>query len=221
LSAQGHKTSACTAPTPPYRRLTNGSRSGGGRTTSVCRVVHQRFPDEPIAAAQARGFVGSALRRWSLDALVPNVQLAVTELVTNAILHARTPIVVTLCVSGGMVEVAVTDYDPRVPHALPHREDLLADLDALSQHPIDDADPRHAGLHYGASGSVAAGRGLIILDAISATWGVTEHAGRKDVWARLPVDEHWPYADDCPCEHGELSTASGNRLSRVEGAWDA
>jgi histidine kinase-like protein len=186
----------------------------------VCRVVQQQFPDEPIAAAQARGFVGETLHRWDLQDLAADAQLAVTELVTNAILHARTPIVVTLCVAGGIAEVAVTDYDPRTPRALPHRENLLADLDALGPGADDDPDPRHVGLHYGPSGSVAAGRGLIILDAISSAWGVTENPQGKDVWARLPVSDTWPYRDDCTCDHGELFTASGRSLTRIPGAWD-
>jgi len=184
-------------------------------------VVQEQFPDEPIAAAQARTFVADALHRWALDALVPDVQLAVTELVTNAILHARTPIVVTLCVADGVAEVAVTDYDPRAPRALPHRVDLLADLDALGPGVGDDPDPRHVGLHYGPSGSVAAGRGLIILDAISSAWGVTQHPDGKDVWARLPVSDEWEFLDDCTCSHGEMATASGHQLTRIPGAWDA
>jgi anti-sigma regulatory factor (Ser/Thr protein kinase) len=186
----------------------------------VCRVVQQQFPDQPIAAAQARAFVGATLRRWDLAELAADVQLAVTELVTNAILHARTPIVVTLCVARGIAEVAVTDYDPRTPRTLPHREDLLADLDALGPGAGDDPDLRHVGLHYGPSGSVAAGRGLIILDAISTAWGVTRRPHGKDVWARLPVGETWGYRDDCTCDGGELSTASGRRLARISGAWD-
>lgn len=186
----------------------------------MCRVVQRQFPDEPIAAAQARGFVGDTLNRWELASLAADVQLAVTELVTNALLHARTPIVATLCVANGMAEIAVTDYDPRVPRLLPHRDNLLADLDALAASALDDPDPRHAGLHYGPSGSVAAGRGLIILDAISSAWGVTEHPHHKDVWARLPVDEDWAYRGDCTCDDGELSTASGRRLARITGPWD-
>ena len=186
----------------------------------MCRVVQHHFPDQPMAAAQARAFVGSVLQRWSLEPVVPDVQLAVTELVTNAILHARTPIVVTLCIAGGMVEVAVTDYDPRAPRPVPPRQDLLRDLDALHDSADDDPDPRHTSMHYGPSGSVAAGRGLIILDAISSDWGVTPHPQGKDVWARLPVVAGWSYADDCTCAHGELATASGRSLSHIAGAWD-
>jgi anti-sigma regulatory factor (Ser/Thr protein kinase) len=192
---------------------------------NVCRVAQQHLEDQPVAAAKARSFVASTLRRWELPAMIPDAQLAVTELVTNAILHARTPIVVTVCVAEGTVEVAVTDYDPRAPRLLPPREDLLADLDALKargdDHADPQADPRAIGLHYGPSGSVAAGRGLIILEAITSAWGVTPHPDGKDVWARLPVTPTWPYLEACSCSpEAELSTASGRPLQHIAGGWD-
>ena len=187
----------------------------------MCRVVQARFADEPIAAARARGFVGETLTGWKLADVAEDVQLAVTELVTNAILHARTPLVVTLCVADGLVEVAVTDHDPRTPRSRPQRSDLLADLDALDDLVDDDPDPRQRGLHYGPSGSVAAGRGLIILEAISSSWGVTRHPDGKDVWARLAVPEQWPFSDDCRCgDEGDLKTASGRPVLHIGGPWD-
>jgi hypothetical protein len=188
----------------------------------VCRVAQARFPDQPVAAARARDFVGNTLGTWELAELMPDAKLAVTELVTNAILHARTPIVVTVAVAAGMAEIAVTDYDPRAPRVLPHRADLLADLDALGATATDDDDPRSNALHYGPSGSVAAGRGLIILDAIAASWGVTAHADGKDVWARLPVPGQWTYRDDCSCgPDAELTTASGRPVHHINGSWDS
>ena len=187
----------------------------------MCRVAQRRFPDQPIVAARAREFVGETLRGWQLPLLVDDVELAVTELVTNAVLHARTPILVTLCVENGTAEVAVTDYDPRTPRLLSHRDDLLGDLDALGTGGSDADDPRHAGLHYGPSGSVTAGRGLIILDAISDQWGVTPHAEGKDVWARLPVPGDWPHTDRCRCGHSDAAaTASGRPVEHISGPWD-
>lgn len=188
----------------------------------MCRVAQARFPEQPVAAARARDFVGTTLDRWELTDLAADAKLAVTELVTNAILHARTPIVVTVCVAAGTAEIAVTDYDPRAPRVLPHRADLLADLDALAATATDDDDPRSNALHYGPSGSVAAGRGLIILEAIAASWGVTPHADGKDVWARLPVPGQWNYRDGCTCgPDADLTTASGRPVTHIKGSWDA
>lgn len=187
----------------------------------MCRVAQEHFRDEPVAAMGARGFVTVTLRQWGLGTIVPDMELAVTELMTNAILHARTPIVVTLSVAQSTTEVAVTDYDPRVPQALPQRQDLLADLDAISDSTTEDVDPRHQALHYGPSGSVTAGRGLIILDAISSSWGVTPHPDGKDVWARIPVPTEWPFLDACTCASGATqATASGRPLTHISGAWD-
>jgi Histidine kinase-like ATPase domain len=186
----------------------------------VCRVAQERFPDEPIAAVRSRGFIAAALRRWSLPDLVPDMELAVTELVTNAILHACTPLVVTLCVADGRAEVAVTDHDLRSPRMLPHRSDLAADLDALAE-AQDDEDPRHLRMHYGPAGSVTAGRGLIILDAISSAWGVTPRPNGKDVWACMSVPSTWPHLGECVCStDSSLTTASGLPVRHIAGEWD-
>ncbi|BEP12421.1 hypothetical protein acdb102_07320 [Acidothermaceae bacterium B102] len=187
----------------------------------MCRVAQQHFPDDPAAVSPARLFVGVTLRRWDLGALVPDGELAVSEMLTNAMVHARPPIVVMVCVTEGITEIVVTDSDPRTPRLRPQRRDLLADLDALPLGIEDHADPRHPGLRYGPSGSIAAGRGLIILDAISTAWGVRRHDHGKDVWARLAVPTAWPHLSACTCRQstGRMS-ASGLPLHHLEGAWD-
>ncbi|MDQ6838648.1 MAG: ATP-binding protein, partial [Actinomycetota bacterium] len=79
------------------------------------RVEH-RF--EPVACTvmDARRLVRSTLDAWSVpegDAL-----LLVSELATNAVLHAHTPYTVTVSiVAPARVRVAVTDDDPRPPIA--------------------------------------------------------------------------------------------------------
>ena len=186
----------------------------------MCRVAQQHFPDDPAAPSLARDFVGRTLRRWDLSELVPDVELAVSEMLTNAVVHARTPIVATLSVAAGTAELAVTDPDPRTPRLLPQRHDLLADLDALPAGGEDHADPRHAGLLYGPSGSIAAGRGLIILDAISSSWGVTPRADGKDVWARFAVPARWPHLGGCVCREQAALSASGLPVQHSPGAWD-
>lgn len=187
----------------------------------MCRVAQQHFPVDLAAPSLAREFIGQTLRRWDLAELVHDSVLAVSEMLTNAVVHARTPIVATLCVADSIAEIAVTDRDPRAPRLRPPRRDLLADIDALPPGSENHVDPRHPGLRSGPSGSIAAGRGLIILDAISLSWGVTHHGGGKDVWARFRVPARWPYLAGCACRHesGRVS-ASGLPLQHVEGAWD-
>ncbi|WP_037854937.1 SpoIIE family protein phosphatase [Streptomyces sp. NRRL S-340] len=78
----------------------------------------RRFPPEPESVPQARRFVRAALDHVAAD-LVETAQLLVSELVTNAVLHARTPVEVTACAEGGTVRVRVSDRRPDrglVPH---------------------------------------------------------------------------------------------------------
>jgi anti-sigma regulatory factor (Ser/Thr protein kinase) len=68
------------------------------------------------ASRQARAYVRSALTALGHPALADSAELAVTEMVTNACLHARTPIVVRLRVTAeNTVRIEVTDESPRAP----------------------------------------------------------------------------------------------------------
>jgi hypothetical protein len=142
--------------------------------------------------------------------------LAVSELVTNAVLYARTEIEVELCVSGGAVTVAVIDRDQRPPVVRPVRLDLLADLDA-SPFVAPDLDDRHPTTYVGSSGSIAGGRGLLIVEALAAEWGVAERADGKEVWLTMPV--HWTHEQECVCDHHRLARP-GQGCVHMEGPWD-
>lgn len=80
-------------------------------------------PQKPLALApigqasgQARAYIRHGLTALGCDALLDSAELAVTELVTNACLHARTPITVTLRVmADNAIRIEVTDESPRVP----------------------------------------------------------------------------------------------------------
>jgi hypothetical protein len=148
----------------------------------------------------------------------------VSELVTNAVLHARTHLEVTLSVAGGTFEIAVRDHDPRPPVLRPMRTNLLADLDALASQPRNGGrrgpiDERHESLHVGRSGSVAAGRGLLIVDALADEWGVTERADGKEVWLTMATPT-WSYLDACDCAHSGERSASGMACHHIPGPWD-
>jgi anti-sigma regulatory factor (Ser/Thr protein kinase) len=85
--------------------------------------VTGELPQEPLALApvgqasrEARAYVRHGLTALGWDTLLDSAELAVTELVTNACLHARTPIVVALRVlADHSVRIEVTDESPRVP----------------------------------------------------------------------------------------------------------
>jgi len=80
-------------------------------TPRSARVTLPAGPDSP---GLARRFVQRQLSGWGLDGLVDDVCLVVTELVTNAVLHARSDMEVVLEV-GDRVRLEVQDRSPRIP----------------------------------------------------------------------------------------------------------
>jgi anti-sigma regulatory factor (Ser/Thr protein kinase) len=82
-------------------------------------------------------------------------QLLVSELVTNAVLHAGTYIVVEVRVDDVRVRVAVKDLSAAFPQ------------------------PRVA------ADDASGGRGLQLVEALSSSWGWDLTAGGKSVWFEL------------------------------------
>ena len=104
----------------------------------------------------AREFVTMHLEQNLLPGLVDEARLVASELATNAVRHARTPFAITIERRDGEVTISVRDWSSEVPVAGSRR--LLA----------------------------TGGRGLMLVDALSVTWGVTVKAdGGKSVWARF------------------------------------
>jgi anti-sigma regulatory factor (Ser/Thr protein kinase) len=109
----------------------------------------------PSSVARARNFLGDALRQWAVPEETEELaRLALSELVTNAIVHARTHVVVRVRSEPDAVWVGVTDQDDTLP--------------VLSQ-----AEPESFG-----------SRGLAIVDAVARRWGVDRQFSRpgKTVW---------------------------------------
>ncbi len=208
----------------------------------MCRRALLGLEPTPQAAGEARRFVASACHRWEIGGVVDELTLTVSELVTNAVLHARTQIEVELCVTGGTATLCVIDRDPRPPVIRPVRLDLLADLDAAGP---DSAGPNGAGPHgagpdgagpdrgptvtvdlgdrhptsyVGSSGSIAGGRGLLIIDALADEWGVAERADGKEVWLTLPVE--WTHEHECVCDQHRFGRP-GQGCVHMTGPWDA
>ena len=212
----------------------------------MCRRALLGLEPTPQAAGEARHFVAEASRRWGIDDVIDHVTLAVSELVTNAVLHARTNIDVELCVIGAAMTVGVIDRDPRPPVIRPARLDLLADLDAVQsvtpdfddRHPIDrrstdrrstdrhptdqhptDRHPtgQHATADVGPSGSIAAGRGLLIVDQLGDEWGVAARTDGKEVWLTIPV--RWAHVRECGCDRQRFAMP-GHGCIHIAGSWD-
>lgn len=131
----------------------------------------------PGGAAAARRFAGDTLGRWQLTDLVPDVELVLSELVTNAVLHARTDIEVALSrvPEGVRIEVADGSNAGLVPHVLvpPPPPGILA----------DDADFELVEELLFAESTT--GRGLQLVESLSVAWGraVRPDEPGKVVWA--------------------------------------
>ncbi|MDT0466599.1 ATP-binding protein [Streptomyces gibsoniae] len=88
----------------------------GRRAWGAGRVVHRRtwlLPHRPEAAGRARRHTRNFLVRRRIDQpTIEKVLLLVSELVTNAVEHARPPIMLHLQVGPRQVRVEVTDGGP-------------------------------------------------------------------------------------------------------------
>jgi hypothetical protein len=153
--------------------------------------------------------VSTTCHEWGLGDVCDDMVLPVSELITNAFLHAGTHLALTVSLTGQYVEVSVRDDNPRPPIVRPVRLDLAADLATMSPHVQVQSDPRDASLHVGEAGSVAAGRGLHIVDAVADEWGVAEYTDGKDVWFRIETPKGWTPPVPCPCEGSSDTTPGG------------
>ncbi len=124
--------------------------------------TQRQFPPEGQSVARARRFVRQSLEESGADDLADETVLATSELVTNAVVHAGTPVRVALDVDARGVRLEVQDLHPS--RALP----------LGVENP--DADAEH-------------GRGLLIASVIARSWGVDYSAGAKRVWLRVERGE--------------------------------
>jgi anti-sigma regulatory factor (Ser/Thr protein kinase) len=129
----------------------------------VSRQIVSCQLDPGSASGAAREFTGQTLRGWGLLALAEDAMVIVSELVSNALRHgsdgaAHDRVELIFWRRAGEVVCAVTDPGARAP--------VMAEPDPLSE----------------------AGRGLHVVEALSATWGWTRLSDRrKAVWAALTM----------------------------------
>ncbi|MFD3848211.1 ATP-binding protein [Streptomyces microflavus] len=123
----------------------------------------ETLPRSAESVGRARRLVGQALTVWGLDGERDSAELVVSELLTNAVLHARRESVrVTVARLGeGRVRVSVVDLSPQQPTL------------------------RASG------GTCESGRGLGIVEELSCgRWGVDQLPWGKRVWATVgPGDD--------------------------------
>ena len=126
-----------------------------------------RFHPAARSVVEARRRVSEALQEWHLVALCDAVVLLTSELVTNAVLHARTPVTVTVTREGDGVRVSVADGS----HVTPARRRTSA--------------------------TATTGRGLQLLDKLADHWAVDTDSHGKTVWFTVSGDrDPWEHVGD-------------------------
>src|SRR5207248_3077562 len=82
-----------------------------------CPMTDERweFPPRSSSVVLARRHVAKTMRDWGLQDLAEAAALLTSELVTNAVLHARTRIVVAASRTGSKIRIGVTDGSPVPP----------------------------------------------------------------------------------------------------------
>ena len=123
--------------------------------SSPSTVVTQWFACSRLAPSDARHFVASTLRSWSRDDMVDDAALTITELATNAVIHARSDFMVTITRDVGLVRIAVIDASTATPRP---------------------GSPAPA---------AASGRGLILVAGLATRWGHEPFDAGKQVWAEF------------------------------------
>jgi anti-anti-sigma regulatory factor/anti-sigma regulatory factor (Ser/Thr protein kinase) len=126
-----------------------------------------RLAATPTAARSARVMITQACRSWQVEHLTEAATLVITELVANAVQHARTDLHVTAALRGEHLRLSVRDHSPQT--TLPAAKDI-ATSNRLA--------PR--------------GRGLRLVDFYSTAWGWHTGDGTKTVWATLQATPKRP-----------------------------
>lgn len=161
MSSPAHSAALFGPPAPTEDRTSPLAAAAPSAPTTAALRLSGTGP----GCAQARAFTERTLAAWQLDGCVDDALTIVSELVANALTHARpdpaaeTEVWLKLTLRTAHLVCAVTDPDTAVPTCRPT-------TDALDEN----------------------GRGLRIVDALSEHWGWTRRALKgKTVWAMLPT----------------------------------
>ena len=134
---------------------------------------------EPVgrSVASARGFVRDTLQGWGFSEVVDDAVVLVSELVTNAVVHAGTAAEVVCLRDDDGVRVEVADRYPK--RTVPLYDGAYTGDDG--EHAFEQADPSRADLEG------EGGRGLLLCAALASRWGVDYAPAHKRIWFRLDL----------------------------------
>jgi anti-sigma regulatory factor (Ser/Thr protein kinase) len=117
------------------------------------------FPADRTAPSGARRFVADTLDGWDVPRdVIADAVLLVSELVTNALLHARSAPSVELVRGDGRIRCVVVDDSPATPRRRRYANDAVT------------------------------GRGIALVETLAARWGTEPAGSGKSVWFELDVN---------------------------------
>lgn len=129
------------------------------RNRVALRTVSRRLTPEPASAGIARRFASDVATEWGAGDSIDQLNICVSEIVTNALIHTAADIDLTIHLSPSNIRVEVKDASDRAP--------------ALKDNSDDPAE--------------TTGRGLFIVDTIASDWGVEFVDSGKVVWFELEL----------------------------------
>ena len=124
--------------------------------TGYTDLISEAILPVPGAARQAREIVTEACARWDVPQLAAPATLVASELVTNAVVHARTAMTFQMTLRPRYLYLAVIDGSPAGPE------------------PRGERRPDAIG-----------GRGLHLVDMVTDRWAYHRNRDGKVVWARF------------------------------------
>lgn len=145
------------------REQVGGSRTLGGNASvdtvdaavTPSAEASVRLPGAARSVPAARRFIDATLRGWGRGDLAHVVRLLASEVVTNAIMHARSEFQLRVLLRGERLRVEVHDASRHLPVWRRVRPDSET------------------------------GHGLVIVDSLSGSWGVDADRSGKTVWFEL------------------------------------
>lgn len=161
-----------------------GGGQAGGEHEDSADAASLMLPPETRSVAAARRSARDVLRSWEAEDLEWTVAQLVTELATNAVLHAGTPFRVTFRRIGDRIRCEVSDGSTEPPRIC----------------------------HYSVEAST--GRGLRLVDQLATTWGVTAGDGGKTVWFELDLDPGTLAEPDLDVLLDTFDPPAGSRAAR-------
>jgi anti-sigma regulatory factor (Ser/Thr protein kinase) len=115
------------------------------------------LPPEAESVPVARRFVRESLIELDAVAATADAQVLISELATNAVLHARTAFTVEVSRVGAIIRVCVRDESPVPPRTRDYGTDSTT------------------------------GRGMRLIASMATDWGVQQQSPGKAVWFELPA----------------------------------